>query len=172
MKKKNPEGEKCERKLPFKLNDEDKARKAELAAQLNKQLEAAEAAKKADMAKHNEKIKKLRADVSTQLKMINEGIERREVTCTEVKNFEANKVEWYFEGEVLESREMKPEDRQLALDDKAKKKDAKKPEKWQRMAPKHRRKTDPNEETQDEQIAQVHKLETSKKGASSAVDPR
>lgn len=171
-KKKTPDGERCERSLPFKLNDEDKARKGELAAKLNKQLELAQEAKKAEMQKHNAKITDLVKKVSSQLKMINEGIERKAVTCTAVKNFEANKIEFYYEGEIMEAIEMKPGDRQLVLDEKAKK-EAKKPNKWQRMVPKKPLHKDADEEpTREDEIASVHKLETSRKGASSSVDPK
>ena len=41
--KKTPDGEKCLRALPFKLDDAAKAKKGELAAQLNIQIEEAEA---------------------------------------------------------------------------------------------------------------------------------
>ncbi len=176
-KKKTPEGEKCERALPFKLNDEDKARKGEVAAQLNKQLEAAQDAKKKDAAKHNEKIGDLTKKVSAQLKMISEGVERRPVECTMVKNFESNKIEFWYEQEILEERDMTPADRQLDLTEKEKKA-AKKTEKWQKMAPKHKAKgykeddeTDP-EVVKSAEIASIHRLETSKKGASSSVDPK
>jgi hypothetical protein len=114
-KKKTPEGEKCERTLPFKLNDEDKARHGETAADLNKRLEDAKAAKKAEAAVHNENIKGLGAKLSHFLKMISEGIEQKVVTATEVKNFELNRVEFWFEGEILETREMTTADRQLDL---------------------------------------------------------
>lgn len=162
-KAKNPDGEKCERTLPFKLNDEDKARKGELAATLNKQLEAAQDRKKSEMAIHNEKISGLTKKVSAQLKMINEGIERKAVTCVAVKNFEQNKIEYWFEGMVLESIPMKAEDRQLDL--KPKKGAAKK---WQKSSTKQAMFPDAEENP----IAQVHKLETSRRGASSAVDPK
>jgi hypothetical protein len=173
-KKKTPEGERCERTLPFKLNDEDLARKGELAAKLNNQLDAAEANKKRDLATHNEKIKILTEKRDKQLAMIDEGVERRPVTCTAVKNFAANIIEFWFEGQVMESIEMKPEDRQLTLAEKAaKEKGNEKPkERWQKMAPKYPAKNQAVEDDKDAEIASVHKLETSKKGANSMVDPK
>lgn len=164
--KKTPDGERLERTLPFKLNDEDKARKGELAATLNKQLEVAIEAKKAEVSKHNAKITHLTKQVSAQLKMINEGIERKAVTCTMVKNFESNKLEYWFEGIILEETEMKPDDRQLALkpDEKKAKKKFQKTSAQDQMFP--------NAETREAEIASVHRMETSKRGANSAVDPR
>src|SRR5262245_8784817 len=122
-KKKTPDGEKCERTLPFKLSDEEKARKAEIAANLNKKLEAANEAKKVEMAKHNGTIKDLTKKISDALRTINEGVERRAVTCVEVKNYDKNRVEWWFEGLALEDREMRPEDRQQSLNEQKKGKD-------------------------------------------------
>lgn len=173
-KTKTPAGEKCERTLPFKLGDEEKARKGEIAAGLNKKLEEAVEAKNVDMKKHGAKIKDLTSKVSAQLKMINEGVERRVVQCTAVKNYEGDVIEYWFEGQIMETVKMKDSDRQLNLNEKVSKEKtekaiAKGKEKWQRMAPK---KPMPNGEDKDEQIAQVHKLETSRKGASSAVDPK
>lgn len=172
MAKKNPDGEKCERKLPFRLNDEELARKGEMAAGFNTQIAAAVEKKKAEMAKHNAKIGDLTEKRDAQLAMISEGVERREVTCVEFKNYDNNLIEWYFEGVVLESREMKPEDRQMSL---AEKKPAKgeKP-KWQKLAPKYKPKEEEltDEEKKSAEIASVHKLESSRKGASSSVDPK
>lgn len=171
-KKKTPDGEKCERSLPFRLNDVDKARKGEVCGQLNKTLEAAYEAKAIEMKKHNAKIKGLEDNISKHLSMINEGIERRPVTCSMVKNFDDNKIEFWFEGEILESRDMTPADRQLVLDAKAKK-DGKKKEKWQTHAPKFVKGAPiESQDLEDEEIKQVHKLETSRKGASSMVDPK
>lgn len=169
-KKKNPDGERCKRALPFKLSDREKAEKGELAAKLNKQLEQAMDLRKREMAKHNERVKDLTSKISRILTAIDDGVERREVSCVEHKNFEKNLVEYYFEGIVLESREMKPEDRQLDL---AEKKASKKAPRWQKLAPKYNPKEEKTEdEKRDEEIASVHKLETSKSGASSMVDPR
>ena len=173
--KKTPDGERVERSLPFKLDDELKARRGETAAGLSKKLDEAVEKKKTEMAKHNEGIKKFTTQISALLKCINEGVERRAVSCTAVKNFESNKIEFWYEGIILEEIEMKPGDRQLDLKEKSNKPAALKQERWQRMAPKYPAKTIVEESEEDAKkadIASVHKLETSKKGASSAVDPK
>ncbi len=170
---KTPEGEKCERSLPFRLNDEDKARKGELASELNKSLEAATERKRAELKIHNGKIADLTKKVSAQLKMINEGVERKTVTCTAVKNFEGNCIEFWFEGQPQESIPMKPEDRQLKLSEKEKKaKVDKQSEKWQKLAPRYKPKNEAADDDKDREIAQVHQLETSRKSATSSVDPK
>lgn len=166
--KKNPDGEKCKRQLPFSLNDEEKARKGEDAGKFNIQIEKAMDLKKSEMAKHNERITGLTKKRDGLLKAINEGVERREVSCVEAKNYEKNLIEYWFEGKVLESREMKPEERQQNLNEG---KPSKKLAKWQKLAPKYEPKKS-KEDERDEEVASVHRLETSKKGASSMVDPK
>lgn len=171
-KKTNPTGTKVDRTLPFKLTDAEKARKSEIAAKIHKQLEEAQDAKRADMVKHNGKIKELSGKVSTELRMINDGIERRAVKAIMIKNFEKDQIEYYYEGELMETVTMKPSDRQeeLPIKDPKPRKGAK-PDKWRSMAPNYKPKKDPEDE-RDEEIADVHRSETSRKGASSAVDPR
>lgn len=163
------EGTKVKRALPFKLTDQEKARKAEAAAELNEQLEAAVKAKKEEVAKHTEKISSLTKRISGHLHAISTGEERREVQCLEVKNFEKDQVEYSFKGEVLETRPMTADDRQLDLKTQKGKKEAKEIPKYQRLAPRY---TPKKQDDGDEDIAQVHKLETSRKTASSAVDTK
>lgn len=165
-----PEGTKLKRMLPFKLSDEEKARKGEIAAQLNKQHEEAVTQKKVAVAKHNERINDLSKRISVQLMMINEGVERREVQCTEVKNYESNEIQWWFNNEKMDSREMTTEERQMELTPVKKKSETSKEArpKWAKLAPKYKSKA----EREDEEIASVHKLETSRRGASSMVDPK
>jgi hypothetical protein len=168
-KSKTPDGERVEVSLPFKLDDELKARRGETAAMLNKNLDEAVDKKKRDMAKHNEGIKKLTTQIGILLTSINQGVEHRRVSCVEVKNFEKNVIEWWFEGLVMDTRPMKSDDRQLKLQDKDDKKKKGEP-RWQTLAPKFPERS--TEEDKDIEIAKVHRLETSKKGASSSVDPK
>lgn len=166
---KTPDGIKMKRKLPFKLGDEEKARKGEIAAQYAKMLEEAEVKKKSAMAIHNEKIKELKLKRDEHLTMINLGVEQREVNCTEVKNFESNQIEWWYGDQVIDSREMKAEDRQQTLEEGSKEK---KPRNWQKLSTKRPKDGPMMPLAEENEIAQVHKLETSRKGASSAVDPK
>lgn len=163
MGKKTPAGEKVKRQLPFKLSDEEKARKGEEAAKINAKADKAMLLKKSDMDMHNKMIKSLVVKRDVLLKSINEGIEHREVNCVEVKNYDDNKIEYWYEGEVLDSRDMRPEDRQQTLTEPK----AKKPNRWQKRHP-----VSSEEAREQEEIAQVHKLETSKRGAQSMVDPK
>lgn len=156
---KKSDGEKIKRALPFTLTDAEKARKGELAATLNKKLEAAQEAKKTEVAKHSAGIKELQNKISTTLAYINDGVERREVLCLEVKNFQDSVVEYKFEGKVLENRPMTDADRQVEM------KVVKPAVKSMRDVTKRARlpyKDD--EDSREEEIAQVHRIETSRKG--------
>lgn len=168
-KTKNPEGEKIKRAVPFKLTDAEIARKAEAASALNEQLELAVEAKKNELSKHSAKIKDFSTKIQRHLKCISSGEERREVMCVEHKNYDKDIVEYFFDGEIRDTRPMTAEDRQqsMKVDVKTAKKGSKEIPMWQRKAPKYTPKKVADE---DEEIAQVHQLETSRKGASSALD--
>lgn len=143
-KAKNPEGKKVKRAIPFKLTEKEKSDRGEQAAKINEELEAAVEKRKIVMKDHNDNIKALTGKVSKLLKQINEGQERREAEVVEVKNFEGNVMEYYLDGEVVDSRAMTVEDRQLDLEGKG---DNSKPkDKWAKMAPKHPRRSDPKED--------------------------
>jgi len=67
------------------------------------------------------KIKDKSARVNELLTQIDTGFERREVECVEHKNFEGNVIEFWWEGQMLESREMNLKDRQMDMEDVPKK---------------------------------------------------
>lgn len=167
-KKQAPVGEKIKRALPFKLNDEQKARKGEQAALLSKKLAEVVEKKKEEVAKFTASIKNLQNQIHDRLRCIEEGIERREVECTEVKNFNENQVEYHFEGKVLETRPMTEVDRQTEM------KLVKKPTAVKSIKDVTKRARLPykDDETEENPIAAVHKLETSRKTATTAVDPK
>lgn len=178
MKKNKPakvEGVKTKRMLPFKLNDQEKARKAEAAARLNEKLAEAKDKKKNEVAKHTAGIKELETKISNHLVCIAGGIERREVVCLEVKNFDDSRVEYHFEGEVLEHRPMKDADRQIVMNTKAAAKVKEVNQELARRAARRRPTLPYKDDTAEEnalEIARIHKLETSRATASSAVDTK
>ena len=160
-KKKNPEGKKVKRTVPFKLTDSEKAAKGESAAKFNEQLEAAVEQKKTAMKAHNSKIKGFTEKVSRLLGEINEGVERREVECIEIKNFEENRVEFWFEGIMRDQRPMVPDDRQQEM---------------KIAEPKIRKGMKPDFPVSSEdakekaELAEVHRLESRKATKRSSVD--
>lgn len=165
MSKKNPKGKTIKRMIAFNLTEEQKAKKGEAAAKLNESLEAAVEKKKEAMSDHSEKIKGLTAKIRKFLHELNEGKEQREVECVEVKNFESNTVEYWFEGENVFARKMEPSDRQEEMDLKPKR-----GPKWQTAAPKKEFPVSSEDAREKEEIAQVVKMETSRKTKRSSVD--
>jgi hypothetical protein len=153
------------RQLPFKLTDHEKAERGERAATFNFEHGRLVLERKDIMATYNEKLRDLSSKVSGLLNQISEGIENREVECVEVKNYEANQMEYWFEGEVKFHREMSPEERQMELDERPKAKRGRKP-KWQRLAPNYV----PKIEDKSSEIAEVYKTKTSRKTKHSMVD--
>jgi hypothetical protein len=166
-KKQDPKGDKIKRALPFKLTDAEKARKAEQAANLNQKLAEAVEKKKEAVSHHTAGIKNLQAQISERLRCIQDGTERREVQCIEVKNYEGNVVEFWFEGKMLESRPMTADDRQTTM------KIVKPGVKSIKEITKGKTRLPYKDDDGDENpIAAVHRLETSKKTATTAVDPK
>lgn len=125
--KKNPKGEKAMKVLQFKLSDEQKAEKGLKAAELQAEIEKLEYEKKAASDAFGSKIKAAKAKMITFLKEIHEGVEDREVEAIEVKNFDQNKVEYWYEGEKKSERDLTDADKQMNLGDQKKKERA-----WQK----------------------------------------
>ena len=165
MSKKNPTGKLVKRMISFKLTQLEMAKKGEAAAKVNEALEVAVLKKKEAMSHHNEKIKGLTAKISKFLNQINAGLEERDVECIEVKNFENNEMEYWFEGDMVFARKMEPADRQEEMDLKPKR-----GAKWQQAAPRKSFPVSSEEAREKEEIASVHRLETSKKTKRSSVD--
>lgn len=112
VKLKNPKGEKIRTIVSFKLTDEEKAKKAEIAAHASSEHADLVIKKKAEVEKFNAKIKTASAQVTKLLLEINNGFEEREAECIEVKNFEGNEVEYWLDGVIVKRRELTENDRQ------------------------------------------------------------
>lgn len=125
-KKKSPKGKTVKRPLPFNLTDAEKATRGLEAAKLNTDIAQLTIEKKMATEEYSAKIKDRTARRNDLLTQIDDGKENREVECVEVKNFESNKVEYYFEGEKITERDLTEEDKQLELDEASAKKGAKK----------------------------------------------
>lgn len=125
-KKKNPKGKLVKHSLKFNLTDEEKAKRGLEAADLNADIAELTIEKKIATDEYSAKIKDRTARRNDLLKQVKDGVENREVECIEVKNFDAGKVEYYFEGEKMHERELTEEDKQLELDEAASKKSKKK----------------------------------------------
>lgn len=110
-----PEGDKVHRVLNLPLTDADKSKRADLMAEVQIALQDQEAEKKLNATGFNQKIKELKKSLRTLSRQVKDGIEEKNVECTMVKNFEANAIEYWYEGEVVDTVEMTEEDRQQDL---------------------------------------------------------
>lgn len=162
---KNPKGRLVTRLLSFTLTDEEKSARGLEAANLNHKVAEKTIEKKIAVDEFSAMIKDLTARRNTLLNQIKTGTEKRDVECTEVKNFDANKVEYWFDGEKLEERDMTTFDRQLELEEQkgALKKAEKKSEAHAGATV-----VPPKEAASD--VKDVIREETSRKSKNSAVD--
>lgn len=124
--KKSPKGKTVKRELPFKLTDTEKAERALEAAHLDAEIADFSVQKKLVSDEWSAKIRSRTSKRTDLLKQINDGIEHRDVECTEVKNFDTNKVEYWLDGSKISERDLTETDRQLDLDEASARKGKKK----------------------------------------------
>lgn len=157
-----PEGATMNRVLSLPLSDAEKAKRADLLAEMQIELVSVEDTKKNAAAGFNAKIKEARKAINNLSRQVRDGLEEKNVECTVVMNYEANEVEYWFEGKVVEKRDMVPEDRQqdLALETPIKKGRGKK------------QKAEDEEvfESREEEVRDVIKMETSRKTKRTPLD--
>lgn len=162
---KTPKGKKVKRAVLFKLTATEKAAKGEAAGNVSEEFKALDAKWKVVRSDYGGKLKGFQSKITKLLEEIHQGEERREVECTEVKNFEKNTVEFWHKGKVADTREMTPDDRQSEMKIVAPKK-----EKWQKAGGKTRYPVSSEEASEQRDIAEVHKLETRRATKKSSVD--
>lgn len=109
------EGEEVQKVLSIALSDEEKNSKKCIVSDLTSDLLGWKAKKAAAIAEFSPKIKDLDKQISKLQAMIDSGFEDRNVTCKIVKNYDDNKIEYWHDGKIAESREMTAQDRQLDL---------------------------------------------------------
>lgn len=110
------EERKVTRTVNVKLTNTDIANLGDEAAKLKAERDTAEA----DLKKHIEEVTKpLKAEIEQKtakieniLDNINKREESRTVECIERKIFNANTVQYYFNGDLVEERAMEPGERQ------------------------------------------------------------
>jgi hypothetical protein len=161
---KNPEGIKVSKEIAFTLTREEVAAKGEAMANLDVEigeLETQFSEAKKNWAAKIDARESSRRDISA---VVHAKKEVRTVETVMVKDYFAKEIQYFFEGEIVERRTMTTEECQAEFD-------LGKPKK--ERAPKQAlRKTDPVADAHGngEDIAEVHKLETSRHSKTSAVD--
>lgn len=164
--KTNPKGAKVTKEFMFKLTKDESNEKGMAAAALKKEVDRLEI--QFDEVKESWKAKiNTRTDKYKELlDVIDAKEEKRTVEAILVHNYADATIEYWFEGTIMESRAMTDNERQKEMDLKAPKK--------ARAIKQTLQKADPvaaahaNGKVSD--IAEVHKLETSRGTKTSAVD--
>lgn len=156
-KKKTPKGTTVTREVEITLDDKTRAK---LAQELGDKLKSETKLKTefADVkAKWNERITPVSDRIAAIENFLENGTEKKTVETTMVKNFEENTVEYWFEDRIVDHRPMSVTDRQEDMPLKTK-----------------RGRTKENSvkpvTTEQDDINNVRKLETSKKTKHSSVD--
>lgn len=111
------ERELVNKELEFKLSSGDYERIGKETASISAELTAWREQARTERLAWNDKISSHEDNVARLLSVIQAGKEVRMVNCTERKNFTENKIEYLFEGEVIESRAMMGEERQQEMHD-------------------------------------------------------
>lgn len=103
------------RDLTFTLTEADFAEKGKAAGRTAAELRGLEDEFDTLKKEWKGRLDDKESDLSDIHATIRRGKETRHVKCVERKDFNANSVEYLFNGEVLESRAMGLEERQLTL---------------------------------------------------------
>ena len=113
----NPESEIVIRSLSVKLTDKELRERSIELAQVLDDVGAAEHEKKAATARFNEAIETLNSRSRTLGSAVKSGTEVRQVECRWIQNMAEIKMELRRDdtGEVVESRPMTKEERQVAM---------------------------------------------------------
>lgn len=109
------ERELINKELEFKLSSSDYERIGKETATLSGELTVWKEQKRTEQLAWNDKIHSHEDNIARLLKTIQEGKEVRMVNCTERKNFTENKIEYVFQGEVIESRALTGQERQQEM---------------------------------------------------------
>lgn len=158
-KTKTPKGTKVTREVEIDLDEKLKLKLVGELAEKSRSLTKLNTEFDEVKNKWKERIKPVQDRVETILAFIENGKEKKTVETTMVKNFEENRIEYWLDGVVVDHRPMTVTDRQEELPVKTRK---------GRIKEANVKTVEPT--TRDEDIAQVHRLETSKRTKTSAVD--
>ena len=104
-----------EKYLNFKLTEEDFADKGKDAGKLAGELGKLEAEFDGIKRQWKEKIEAKQTELDIILTTIRRGDEDRKVLCVEQKDFREHVVNYIFDGEIMHSRPMEMNERQMEL---------------------------------------------------------
>lgn len=111
-----PDGIETERLVEFKLTEQELAEKAKEAGKLRHGLNQLLVQFSEVSRDWKNRIKKAEQELINLELVCHEGKEQRSVTCLEVLNDASNAIEYYYNGELVETRAANDNDRQKQLD--------------------------------------------------------
>ena len=157
-----------QKEIKFLLKPEEKNKMADEAASLSREHKVLSAEFAESSKATREVLKGKQQEISRLLECHINGIEVRAVKVTERLDWEKGTVEYLLNNEIVESRKMNDDEKQMRLSDNPtrKIKKVKKPTKAEKnpdlnLTP---------EELKAKDLADVHKLETGRKTKRSSVD--
>lgn len=116
MEAKKQETTEVSKDLTFKLTETEFADKGKKAAALNLDLFKTNTEFEDIKKDFKSRIAATELEIAKTLKVIREGEETRNVRCQMVKKFEENRIEYVFNGTVMESRTMEAYERQMEME--------------------------------------------------------
>lgn len=160
------------KKLDFDLTDEEISEKAQSVSEKWIYIGQQKAKLKEIKGQYNERIKKAEDEIDRLTEQIVEGKQEKEVEATQVKNYDDNTVEFWYEGEMKASRSMEEKDRQQDLDEQktALRNEAKKRKTESQEKKRKGLKVVSSDDAEEGEVSEVIKEETSRKTKRSALD--
>ncbi len=164
-KTKAPEGVKVSKEFEFTITDSEKSAIADKGAALYANIENTKINFKELKNEWSAKIKTLEAQHAETQHAITAGVEKRVVECILEKDYDTKEIRFHFEGKVLESRTMTIDEMQMEINEVSKSVRGKK-QKIDSTA----NLSGMTAKTEEDDIKDVVKAETSKRTKRSAVD--
>lgn len=155
---KNPKGKKVTREVEIDLDQSIKLKLADELTEKSRALSKLKTEYDEVKQKWKERLYPVETRVNCILNFFENGKEKKVVECVMVKNYDANKVEYWYEGKIVDHRPMTVADRQEDM-----------PLNTRRGRSKENSVVMPTPTAQEE-IADIVKAETSKKTKHSSVD--
>lgn len=106
---------KISKSFKFQLTHEDYVEKAKRVAAARAELDAANNEFAKAKQANKEAVETLGGEITSELRIIRNGEEWRDVECEEVHDYARAIVYWTFKGQIMAQRGMEIEERQLSL---------------------------------------------------------
>jgi hypothetical protein len=112
---KKMEGKKVSRLVLIELSDREILDKSKELGELGVKLSSIESEKKNVMNEYSAKINSIKNLMAEYFNALSDRKEHREVECVEVKNFNEDRIEWYYNEKLVDYRPITDDDKQEEL---------------------------------------------------------